>query len=1471
MCKRVFLREVKDLLILRRSLLMSVFILYSWIAQAQIVKPDEVTKYQSFNGDVYRLTPWVGKRVCLMTKKKNYDHLVMQRLLDVLDRAYESYTKFVGREPKPEIQYQQRAVIAVVDRSCGVGCGKIGATGIELVESLFDNFYTKVKEKDQWDQAVFYEMGRNFWMSDWFDKLEMQPVDGGVAGSVATMYAILMRHEVIQDLGLTGWAWDKDWDGWVKEMESLIDGYIQDKNLDWQNTIKVAKGFGNVNQKDMWASMVMRLKRDHGDGHFIQRLWRAVDQLPQSHSSRQSADHFFLACSAAAGKNLSHEFKAVYKWPISEQAQREAALKYAPIVPTPKKINGGSGLLSLISTANIVTKSKELLPLARVLSDEIYLLNGMKLNVKTGAGQAGDIILNIQRDIKKGYRLKVSDRVVCEGLNYQDVAMATVTFQQLLMGSDWNSKIPECRILDWPDVDYRGQMLDLAREWHEVETIKRIIQVCRLTKVPFLQLHLSDDGGSRFPLKSYPKVTCQQHYTLDELKDLEEYATIRGVTLIPEMEMPGHCARYKRTYDSLFGIKNTTPYEHHATINFSKDEVVDAMRDIILEVCEIFKSSPYFHMGGDEADYRYAHQNIDFIERFKKMGFKEPFSHHHSQQVFRWFLSQINTVIREEGKQAMVWEGFAVHGEVDVPKNIIVMEFENRYAKAKDLIELGYTIINTSWTPLYTVGKMNHAWGPERIYNWDILKFGLFHQGNYEDAVFHQLESLKGIIGAQMCSWESKDETELPVVRRRLPMMSERLWNRQSKIPYSEFKLKAKEADRLLGRWISPVIVELDGRPLDYTPALFNERAKITLSSGLVKGEIKFATGNRVLNERSKPYRKPIFFNADATIKAGLYVDDRQIGLSTVFRFDKIDSWKMEKSLSTEAKVTCSDTLEWKSPERYIIDGVIDGKREHSWAGHGFPRVISLQLKKEVNLAKVKIVPVLGKGSKINVPFRYQIQTSIDGVRWEIVADCSKKSDNKPNKISLTHEFDPRPARWIRLYDLRAGRWLQDQKKYVWDRRDVYVNEILAYESDDKSIPTNPKKARALEVAHEKVKFQWEASKDNEGIRDYMIYLNDKLSRLSKMNETTIEGLKPNCDYQIKIISRDTSGNRSRGFASLKIKTLKDETAPGLPGELLKSKIGSTRVEFSWKPAKDNVRTASYHIFLSGKLIEKVKETRATIEKLRPDSEIHLEVKAEDSAGNISPQSRVFVFRTKKAPQLWAYERFDYTPGVYTSVSTKTLPEPHSNTPGGFSDLDGGFGWRGRWDSHVETLNLEIGESEGGSFFKGPSVNNQQWWRSRYLKPIGSVKDNELVAWISLLVRSEAHAKGGIRFIDPQGGTHFEISVSSDDHYQLSGGHGAQSTVLFPDRITRHTSFDFLLCKVSNVSGDNRQTCELWINPGEQKLNKSDLKVSYKVYSNRRLGGVNINPSKFQVDEILIGEKVEELLSEKPSLASQGI
>ncbi len=282
--------------------------------------------YKSFSSGLLTLYPYKGKNIALLVPSKDYDPSVLDKIITSIDTAYDFYKNATGQDPKLFINYEGLTSIAVVPKTCGAGCGYLGFTGIELTETTFSKMYHGVKNENKYQHAVFYELGRNFWF--YSNKIGYKKPD---ENPVTTGFAILMRFASMEFAKVDGTKFrDVSFTVFKNEIENLVDLYLKDTTLRWENTLKIGKtpkNLLNLGASDLFASFVLRLKKMYGND-FLLKLWKEVANRPDAKTTQEAVDNFMLAASAASGNNLAWLFKNKWRWPISDAASQEALQKF---------------------------------------------------------------------------------------------------------------------------------------------------------------------------------------------------------------------------------------------------------------------------------------------------------------------------------------------------------------------------------------------------------------------------------------------------------------------------------------------------------------------------------------------------------------------------------------------------------------------------------------------------------------------------------------------------------------------------------------------------------------------------------------------------------------------------------------------------------------------------------------------------------------------------------------------------------------------------------------------------------------------------------------------------------------------------------------------------------------------------------------------------------------------------------------
>ncbi|MEM9236129.1 MAG: family 20 glycosylhydrolase [Verrucomicrobiota bacterium] len=520
-----------------------------------------------------------------------------------------------------------------------------------------------------------------------------------------------------------------------------------------------------------------------------------------------------------------------------------------------------SGSTRVFYETRTVSRSIEgsLQPLAEVLAGELEMLTGIKPAVleKTGGATpgAGDISLEFaaisgnfaaSEDLEdQSYNLEVDDSIVINSEYYKGVAYGTVTLLQSLVEDSGSYTVPKMSVSDSPVADYRTVMIDVARQPSSIGMLKEVVRLARAYKLRYVQLHLTDDQHFTFPFTAVTgNISNNFTYSRSELIDLVAYADARGVTLIPEFDLPGHSTRLKQS-----GYLNPSASDADVAdpANYTK------IQDIIDDMLSVFVNTPYFHMGGDESS---------------------------AGSALVPFLEAMNDHLRGTptgGKRRMlVWEGFHGAPTSQLPATgddrIIVLSWESSYNAPWDLLNAGYEIVNASWKPLYLVGSAatyryphvsGRLWPQEILHTWDKDTFMHWEPGrpvfndsgpndpDTNDGVWNAnwISRQNQVIGGQMLSWEQNERSIVNDLIPRLPVMADRLWNPRDGEDFTAFKARLDAVSEVALTIVRPIEIlplsEVSDSPVnrDYREYSGNEVTVTLRNRTKIPGTIRYETG----------------------------------------------------------------------------------------------------------------------------------------------------------------------------------------------------------------------------------------------------------------------------------------------------------------------------------------------------------------------------------------------------------------------------------------------------------------------------------------------------------------------------------------------------------------------------------------------------------------------------------------------------
>ena len=407
----------------------------------------------------------------------------------------------------------------------------------------------------------------------------------------------------------------------------------------------------------------------------------------------------------------------------------------------------------------------------------------------------------------EGYTLTVTESgAAVRASDILGAQNAAVTLIQLMEKAEEGLTLPVGVIEDAPKCTWRTVMIDLARDWHELHVLYEYVDMCRFYKVKYLHFHFTDDQSYTLPSKAFPKLPTEgRHYTEAEIKGLIAYAKSRGVQLIPEIDVPGHTTSFAAAYGQIFGTDG---------IICLSEESMAGMTTLFRELCELFSDSEYIHLGGDEAAIAKWIGCDKCLNAFKNRGVDvdaylatEEGKRELTELMYATFIKDICEVILDCGKTPVVWEGFHKSMNHLIPRQSVIVSWENFYQTAPELLEAGFRVVNGAWKPMYVVTPVVY-WSPEEVYNWNVYTWGAVHPGSpYNRNPLH-IDPTMQVEGGQLLAWGDQIVVKYPVVaegvreeqrliEERTPCLSENVWNRVKPTDWAEFSGRAAKVAEL--------------------------------------------------------------------------------------------------------------------------------------------------------------------------------------------------------------------------------------------------------------------------------------------------------------------------------------------------------------------------------------------------------------------------------------------------------------------------------------------------------------------------------------------------------------------------------------------------------------------------------------------------------------------------------------------------
>jgi hexosaminidase len=741
-------------------------------------------------------------------------------------------------------------------------------------------------------------------------------------------------------------------------------------------------------------------------------------------------------------KNNCTFFKHYHKWifglflvPVFSFVTKYANAQSPPttsIIPAPvwAHMRPGNFLLSAGTTISWNDPADSLS--AVLFNEQLSKYYHYKVTLHKNATQSTDVIRLLRSSDnslpKEGYSLIVTEKLIIIKGDDAGIFYGLQTILQFLPASATDQQhIPCCDITDYPRYSWRGMHLDVSRHFFNKEEVKQYLDYMAAFKMNTFHWHLTDDQGWRIEIKKYPLLThvgawrkgtrighystplqfdtirYGGYYTQKEVSEIVEYAAKRKITIVPEIEMPGHSMAALAAYPELAcSSKSYAVARNWGTMEdvmCPTPLTIKMMKEVLDEVMSLFPSS-YIHIGGDECPKKQWELNTYCQQLKKEKGFKT------ENELQSWFTEQIAQYLNSKDRTAIGWDEIMEGG---MPANAAVMSWRGTKSGI-DAATLGHPVVMAPTSYCYFDYYQSQNPGePLAIGGYlPVDKVYSFEPTPAELNTAHQ----KFILGAQANLWTEyiPDFTQLQyMLFPRLCAMAEVCWTPKDKKNYSDF------AQRL----IQFQFPKFDLWGVNYSKALSGLTMELRRNDDGSALIMRLSSGDRsnLINYNLSSYESEILSATNNTTFEKGPLDVLIKNSVIVNAVSKDANGRQGPELVREIhfnKATAKNVMLAHEPDgRYnkggaftLVDGISgripwNGSEWLGFSGNDLTATIDLGSKQA--LTKVKVGLLDDQGSWIYLPKLVEIKVSNDGNTFTSAGKknngCNKKSGGKKSSI----------------------------------------------------------------------------------------------------------------------------------------------------------------------------------------------------------------------------------------------------------------------------------------------------------------------------------------------------------------------------------------------------------------------------------------------------------------------------------------
>lgn len=675
------------------------------------------------------------------------------------------------------------------------------------------------------------------------------------------------------------------------------------------------------------------------------------------------------------------------------------------LIPYPQNVNINEGNFTLPETfiLNSELPKNETQYFKKRLSSDLKFKDSNKSDANLVYSQLPKSGNSAQND--EFYSLEITPKQIhIKSYTKQGYFLALQTLIQIIQNNQKNKQIPAVKIEDQPKFAWRGMHLDVCRHFFTVEEVKQYIDYLAMYKLNTFHWHLTDDQGWRIEIKKYPKLTQigskrkesmigayvdntfdgkpygPYFYTQDQIKDVVKYATEMHITVVPEIEMPGHALAALSAYPELACTKgpfeSATKWGVFDDVFCPKDETFTFLENVLDEVIALFPSQ-YIHIGGDECPKTRWKECAHCQALIKKNNLKDE----HGLQSY--FIQRIEKYLNGKGRKIIGWDEILEGG---LAPNAAVMSWTG-IKGGIEAAKSGHFAVMTPGSYCY----FDHYQGDPQT---EPLAFGGFtpldkvysYNPIPDELNAEQAKFIKGVQANLWTEYILDFKSVQYQIFPRIMALSEVGWGTADPKNYKEFE----------GRVIDQFKI-LDKMKVNYAKSIYNISGKVAaVNNGLIyelstsqnPEGIRYTLDGTDPSIHSQTYQNSILVSKSTTIKSA-YFENSQLKSA-------ISSQTFTVSKTTGKKIT----LEQQPSENYsfggaftLIDGIIGNQKQlgKTWLGfQGKDVAATIDLGTKTPFSEIYFNTLENKGSWIHFAKSAVISISDDGTNFKAIKEIGK-------------------------------------------------------------------------------------------------------------------------------------------------------------------------------------------------------------------------------------------------------------------------------------------------------------------------------------------------------------------------------------------------------------------------------------------------------------------------------------------------